>query len=39
LWKIGQRSFLVEHLIGAGESALVDTDGAMRDGDDTWTWA
>ena len=31
LWKVGQRSFLVEHGVGALESELVDTDAAMRD--------
>jgi hypothetical protein len=30
LWKVGERSFLVEHAIGPTEAALVDTDGAMR---------
>ncbi len=30
LWKVGDRSFLVEHRIGAAEAALVDTDAAMR---------
>ena len=29
LWKVGQRSFLVQHLLGAHERALVDTDVAM----------
>ncbi|MGH9057687.1 MAG: VirB4 family type IV secretion system protein [Acidimicrobiales bacterium] len=29
LWKVGGRSFLVEHQLGALEAALVDTDGAM----------
>jgi hypothetical protein len=32
LWKVGPRSFLVEHGVGPLESDLVDTDGAMRDG-------
>jgi DNA helicase HerA-like ATPase len=31
LWKVGDRSFLVEHVVGAMESALVDTDAAMRE--------
>jgi hypothetical protein len=31
LWKVGQRSFLVEHYVGAMEAGLVDTDAAMRD--------
>jgi len=31
LWKVGDRSFLVEHHVGAGEVELVDTDAAMRD--------
>ena len=30
LWRVGDRSFLVEHLLGEDEKALVDTDGAMR---------
>ena len=30
LWKVGQRSFLVEHTVGGSEVALVDTDTAMR---------
>ncbi|MBV8527516.1 MAG: ATP-binding protein, partial [Candidatus Dormibacteraeota bacterium] len=29
LWKVGQRSFLVEHRLGAHEHALVDTDARM----------
>jgi len=29
LWKVGARSFLVEHALGATEAALVDTDRAM----------
>jgi type IV secretory pathway VirB4 component len=29
LWKVGQRSFLVEHRLGVGERALVDTDARM----------
>ena len=31
LWKVGLRSFLVEHRIGRDERSLVDTDTAMRD--------
>jgi hypothetical protein len=31
LWKVGSRSFLVEHRVGRDERALIDTDGAMRD--------
>jgi hypothetical protein len=31
LWKVGTRSFLVEHGVGPLEEALVDTDAAMRD--------
>ncbi|MGH9077409.1 MAG: VirB4 family type IV secretion system protein [Acidimicrobiales bacterium] len=31
LWKVGSRSFLVEHRLGAAEADLVDTDGAMRE--------
>jgi hypothetical protein len=30
LWKLGGRSFLVQHLLGAAERVLVDTDAAMR---------
>ena len=30
LWKLGQRSFLVEHRLGAGEMGLVDTDARMN---------
>jgi hypothetical protein len=29
LWKVGSRSFLVEHRLTARELALVDTDAAM----------
>jgi hypothetical protein len=29
LWKVGQRSFLVEHRLSAEEQYLIDTDGAM----------
>jgi type IV secretory pathway VirB4 component len=29
LWKVANRSFLVEHLLGAHERAFVDTDRAM----------
>jgi len=29
LWKVGRRSFLVRHVVGARERALVDTDAAM----------
>ncbi len=29
LWKVGARSFLVEHQLGPAERAMVDTDGAM----------
>jgi hypothetical protein len=29
LWRLGRRSFLVEHLVGTDEAALVDTDSAM----------
>jgi hypothetical protein len=31
LWKVGQRSFLVEHYVGPMEAGLVDTDAAMRE--------
>jgi hypothetical protein len=30
LWKVGQRSFLVQHRLSATERSMVDTDGAMR---------
>lgn len=30
IWRVGGRSFLVEHLVGEDERVLVDTDGAMR---------
>ena len=33
LWKVGTRSFLVEHRLSASELRLVDTDGRMRSGD------
>ncbi|MDP8969637.1 MAG: ATP-binding protein, partial [Actinomycetota bacterium] len=29
LWKVGERSFLVRHAVGAQEWALIDTDAAM----------
>jgi hypothetical protein len=29
LWKVGRRSFLVEHRLGSGEQWLTDTDQAM----------
>jgi hypothetical protein len=29
LWKVGTRSFLVEHRLSAAEAALVDTDARM----------
>ncbi len=32
LWKVGARSFLVEHHLGAGERDIVDTDAAMAPG-------
>jgi hypothetical protein len=31
LWKVGDRSFLVEHLVGDAEKAIVDTDSAMTE--------
>jgi type IV secretory pathway VirB4 component len=31
LWKLGARSFLVQHRLSARETELVDTDGRMRD--------
>jgi hypothetical protein len=32
LWKVGRRSFLVEHRLAAGELWMIDTDQAMNDG-------
>jgi hypothetical protein len=32
LWKVGSRSFLVQHRISEIEAPLVDTDGRMRQG-------
>lgn len=29
LWKVGDRSFLVEHVVGGREREIVDTDSAM----------
>ena len=34
LWKVGQRSFLVEHRLGRDERWLVDTDRAMTESPD-----
>jgi hypothetical protein len=31
LWKVGQRSFLVEHRLSPEEQGLINTDGAMTD--------
>jgi hypothetical protein len=33
LWKVGQRSFLVEHRLASTEREIVDTDQAMVDND------
>jgi hypothetical protein len=30
LWKVADRSFVVEHSLGRLEASLVDTDEAMR---------
>lgn len=30
LWKVGHRSFLVEHVVDPGDVTVVDTDAAMR---------
>jgi len=30
LWKVGQRAFLVQHVLSAEEHGIVDTDHAMR---------
>jgi hypothetical protein len=32
LWKVGQRSFLVQHRLSAAERRIVDTDAAMAAG-------
>jgi hypothetical protein len=32
LWKVGQRSFLVQHRLSAMERSIVDTDAAMSTG-------
>jgi hypothetical protein len=32
LWKVGQRSFLVQHRLSATERSIVDTDSAMTAG-------
>ena len=32
LWKVGQRSFLVQHRLSAMERSMVDTDAAMTAG-------
>ena len=37
LWKVGQRSFLVQHRLSAMERRMVDTDGAMGDRRDEFT--
>ena len=31
LWKVGRRSFLVEHRLASGERWLTDTDQAMTE--------
>jgi hypothetical protein len=31
LWKVGERRYLVEHLLGPDERAMVDTDGRLLD--------
>ncbi len=31
LWKVGRRSFLVEHHLSPPEREIIDTDGAMRE--------
>ncbi|QWC86877.1 ATP-binding protein [Nocardioidaceae bacterium] len=30
LWKVGRRSFVVDHVLGPHEAALIDTDSRMR---------
>jgi hypothetical protein len=30
LWKVGTRSFLVQHRLAPGEQAIVDTDARME---------
>lgn len=32
LWKVGRRSFLVQHVVGPDERGIVDTDAAMAGG-------
>jgi hypothetical protein len=32
LWKVGRRSFLVQHRFGPDEARLIDTDARMLDG-------
>ncbi len=32
LWKVGTRSFLVDHRLSEAEAALVNTDGRMKAG-------
>ncbi len=32
LWKVGSRSFLVQHLLAPAEHVIVDTDGRMPAG-------
>lgn len=34
LWKVGRRSFLVEHRLASSERILIDTDAAMLGGSD-----
>jgi hypothetical protein len=29
LWKVGTRSFLLQHRLGRTEQAIIDTDAAM----------
>ena len=38
LWKVGTRSFLVEHRLSPGEGAIVDTDARMGGGPAAAPW-
>ena len=37
LWKVGSRSFLVQHLVARSERRLVDTDAAMATAAPAWS--
>ena len=38
LWKIGARSFLVEHRLGSSETGIIDTDGRMATNPEPSPW-